>query len=229
WLTQSRSAMLGLAAAIAVLVTIRARTSKATYSQLLVPVFAAGGLAACFLFLEYIGGAEVDLSTSGHIVSLADSLPQMFGHPIGYGVGQVGPRAYLFTNDPILVESFLLLIGLEAGPFVLLLYFVLLFSLVVLSLRGRTMGIALIAVAIASSIPSQLVLPSLQDGSTSYTLWIAVGLGLAALREERAGLGNATEKEDHGNRSKYLGHRRYVQQRRAHRPLHRAVGGYPGL
>jgi hypothetical protein len=150
----------------------------------------------------FLTSETTDPSLGGHAVSLTDTIPVILQNPFGLGVGQVGPRAAQF-DDAAHVESFWLLLALEAGIFVLLLFVVLLVRLVVLGLRGGTQQSYLAVAAIAGTLVSQIVLPTLQEGAVSYTLWITVGIGIAAgtiAREQRAAesLREAPAKADLG-------------------------------
>jgi putative inorganic carbon (HCO3(-)) transporter len=186
-LTQSRSGLIGLALVLVVL-GLR-KMSRAGASVFLLGALATLVAAACAAVLltnSLLAGDSVDLSAQGHALSLFESLPQLGSSFFGAGVGQVGPRAFLFTDDPILVESFWLVLGLEAGALVMVLYLVIQAKLVVAPLKARSLEAFTAVVVLAAALVSQIVLPTLQDSATAYLLWIAVGLGTMAAADESA-------------------------------------------
>ncbi|MEA9986517.1 hypothetical protein [Subtercola sp. RTI3] len=198
-LSQSRSGLIGLGI-VAVVVVIR-WLSRAGAGSALIGVVTAGAAALVgFLsittnLLSSDAGAT-DLSAQGHAVSFAESIPKLISSLFGAGVGQVGPRAALFTSSPILVESYWLVLGLEAGLLVMVLYIALLLYLAAKSYSGRNLLSFTALAAIAGSLVSQIVLPTLQDGSASYTLWLAVGLGFVALRAEQSETNGVNETKN---------------------------------
>jgi hypothetical protein len=97
-------------------------------------------------------------------------------------------------EHPYHVESFWLLVGLESGILVMLVFIALLTRLCVIGIRAKT-GMAFLApAAVLGSLVSQLVLPTLQVGAVSFTLWIVVGIGLAAAKGKSSDL----ERAAHG-------------------------------
>lgn len=180
FLAQSRSGQLGVLAVVTVGVAWTIwRVSRAWAITFAGFATIAGAIGAIF-YSSIQQGENADPSFGGHANSLSESITMVVARPFGYGLGQVGPRAARYTSDPIKVESFWLLLALEAGILALVLFVVLLGRLVHISLRARTLGAFSITAVIAASLVSQLVLPTLQDTSVAYLLWISVGIGLHA-------------------------------------------------
>jgi len=179
-LAQSRSGQLGV---IVVLITITVwalwRLNK-VWAILFSGIATFMGAVGAIYYASSQQGLDGDPSLGGHARSLTESVALIVDHPFGNGLGQVGPRALRYTSDPIRVESFWLLLALEAGVLALVLFVVLLGRLIQISLRARTLGAFTITAVIAASFVSQLVLPTLQDTSVAYILWICVGIGLQA-------------------------------------------------
>lgn len=183
-LSESRSGLFGGVILAAVLIARALRKS----SQLLSAGFlAVAGVATVAAAVLYIGGAleeETDTSFGGHAASLQEGLQQLVLHPLGMGLGVVGPRALQFETN-YHVESFWLLIALESGPLVLVLFLVLLGTLAARATRSRTSSGFLAAAALSATVVSQIVLPTLQESPVSFLLWIVVGLAVVAQAEEK--------------------------------------------
>jgi hypothetical protein len=134
-----------------------------------------------------------DPSIGGHQASLSQSLNLLLAHPFGLGTGVVGPRATRFANSGVLTESFFLVIALEAGVLALVCYIGVMIAAGVTLMRARLASgtnndlIVLGVAAMAASVPSQLVLPTLQDGAVSWLLWLIVAVSISqCLRVARA-------------------------------------------
>lgn len=187
-LSRSRSALIGLGIVLVVVIA----ASRAPYLGHRLRGARAWWAAALFIA---IAGAVIlanptilradDSSAVGHVTSLVDTAGLAFGHPFGFGLGTVGPRAIRFSDSPILTESFLGVVALESGLLALLAYLTVVLSAAALfASRARThqhgdvafMGL----LAILATSVNQLVLPSLQEGPVSWLLWIVVGTALAA-------------------------------------------------
>jgi hypothetical protein len=177
-LSESRSGIIG---AVVVLCVVAARAIHSR-SPLLTGAFltiaSAGVLTGVGLYITNQLGDNGDPSVNGHSVSLEQGLRDLAQHPFGLGLGVVGPRAEQFGDNAYKVESFWLLVALEAGIAVLLLYVALLFALGVKTAKGGSALAFVGTMALAGTLVSQLVLPTLQEGAVSYLLWILVGLGL---------------------------------------------------
>jgi putative inorganic carbon (HCO3(-)) transporter len=196
YLSQSRSGIFGAVILAAVLI---ARALRKTSRMLSAGFIAVGGLAIIVAATLYIGDAlrqETDTSFGGHADSLQDAADRLLLHPLGMGLGMVGPRAAQFESS-YQVESFWLLLALEAGPLVLLLFLALLGVLSSRGLRATTPAGFVAPAAICATLVSQLVLPTLQEGSVSFLLWLVVGLSIAAQSDETTNrpLGSATQSK----------------------------------
>ncbi|NRD27277.1 O-antigen ligase [Frigoribacterium sp. VKM Ac-2836] len=178
-LSESRSGLLGLACLAVVVVCLKLRDIRPGVALAFASI---SGVAIGLTALAYVNvriETGNDPSIGGHAASLRESLQLLVQHPLGIGLGQVGPRALRYDDNPVLVESFLLLLALESGPLVLVLYLALAGRIVSLAVKEPRAGAAHLGlVAIAASLVSQIVLPTMQDGAVSYLLWIAVGIGL---------------------------------------------------
>lgn len=176
---QSRSGLLGLAALTAILVAHALYKVRPVFGWAFASVSAIVAAVAVLLYTQANATSQdSDPSLGGHSDSLLEAFELLMAQPFGYGLGTVGPRAFRFSDDPILVESFVLLIALEAGVIVFALYLALLFRLTQLSIRSSTRAGLVGAAAIAATLVSQLVLPTLQEGAVSFLLWIVAGMGV---------------------------------------------------
>lgn len=183
--TVSRSALLGLLLlATALLVRALTRWSPRMALYLLVAALSTGALSVT-VYLGTHTVAELDRSFVGHFRSVVDALDLMWRSPLGVGVGNVGPRALRYDPDAVLVESFLLLVGLEAGWLMLALWMTLLATLVTaVASQWRTAAFVTVAALLAASV-SLVVLPTMQEGPVAYFLWISTSLGLLFARTGR--------------------------------------------
>ncbi|MCX6469614.1 MAG: O-antigen ligase family protein [Corynebacteriales bacterium] len=183
-LTQSRSGLVGLFLLAAVISAryFHRRIARGLWFEvgIVTLLFATfGGLYYIARQRATIAGAA-DPSFVGHADSLAASLPKLLANPIGGGLGEVGPRAVRFTQSPVLVESYWLVIGLESGLIVLAMYLAILVFLTLTGLKAGTLVAFTAPAALAGSLVSQMVLPTMQEGAVCYTLWIVVSCGIAA-------------------------------------------------
>lgn len=187
WISYSRSAWIGLAVSIAILLALRywKRISKRAWGTMvvLVAVLAAGTVAVkdtaffqnVVLHNNPTTGASIDSNTA-HVDSLVDGLARMGMQPFGAGVGSTGSASLLGDNG-LIIENQYLMIAHEAGWAGLAL-FVGLFVLVLRQLwvrrndwLARTVfasGIGLAAIG--------LLLPVWADDTVSIIWW-----GLAAI------------------------------------------------
>ena len=190
-LSGSRSGLLGaLVAGTLVLLRTVSRSRRAEAARVLpYVILVVGVLAFAFFIVRLLPGvgSSDDTSTAGHVASLKQSLGPLLSHPIGYGVGTVGPRAAKLSTSAIEVESFLLVIALEAGWVPVLAYLSILFGVIRTGVRhssrsvGRSGSLAFISVAVvAGSAINQAVLPTLQTSSLAMILWLVVGLSISA-------------------------------------------------
>ena len=186
-LSQSRSAAAGLALA-AILVIGRSILGRRAIPTGRVFATTVAGLAVAGLSVVLIDPSSLsDLSAAGHQSSLVNTASAMLAHPIGFGVGTVGPRAGRFIDVSLLSESFFGVVGLEAGLMALMLYIATIAGVLSLLLPrilggGRSSAVATASAAVlAATLIPQLFLPILQDSSLSSFLWIAVATGLVGL------------------------------------------------
>lgn len=189
YLTQSRSGYIGLAILAVVLVAWALFRSRPmlVWAMLTVSTAAAIGGVTLYLYIDKVISHVADPSLIGHSDSLIENLPFLVSHPFGFGLGKVGPRAQLYSTDAVLVESFFLVLAIESGILVMLLFAALLVYLFVSGLRARTLDGFLVTAAVAGTLVSYTVLPTLQEGPVAYTLWIVCGMGLVAVRGAGAG------------------------------------------
>lgn len=183
-LSGSRSALLG---AIVVGCVLAARAIHSRSNLLSVSFLVLAGFGVVFGATLYITnqlGDGGDPSVGGHSASLEEGLRTMAQNPLGVGLGLVGPRARVLESS-YHVESFWVLIGIESGILVLLLFVSLMVYLARQAISAKTNLGFLAAAALAASLVSQLVLPTLQEGAVSFLLWTVVGLSIVALRHER--------------------------------------------
>lgn len=180
--SQSRSGLLGLVL-LAAASAAHSSYGRGGWSRGMATVlFAAVAAAFAGVVALTAGSVKFDSSLRGHAVSVQESLPMLWQSPFGAGLGSVGPRAARYTETPVLVESFWLLLALEAGVLALMLFLAVLWGCARVGWSGDHLA-AMAPLAIAGSLVSQLVLPTLQDTAFSYLLWSVVGLGVAcALR-----------------------------------------------
>ncbi|NQX35583.1 O-antigen ligase [Herbiconiux sp. VKM Ac-2851] len=184
-LSGSRSALLG-AVVLACVLAARSIYSRSSLLSVSFLVLAAiGVLAGAGLYITNQLGDGGDPSLGGHSSSLDEGLRTLVQNPFGVGLGLVGPRAANYEQS-YHVESFWLLIGLEAGVIVLGLFVILMLVLVRRSVTSKSSLGFLGAAVLAASLVSQLVLPTFQEGAVSFLVWLLVGLSLTALRNEEA-------------------------------------------
>lgn len=123
----SRSALLGLMAAILVLgatyVPARWRWTVAVGAGLLAwfawmiimqTVSNAGTAWSSFLLRGSLGASGIVGGDSGHIQSVVRGLELLLAHPFGLGIGSAGPASF-YNAQPLLTENWWLQIGLELG------------------------------------------------------------------------------------------------------------------
>lgn len=188
WLARSRSAGFGLVL-VGVVIGMRWISERGSNkTRPLVGVALLSSLAVVgFVLLN--PSSLSDPSAVGHRDSLLDTVSRIVSHPLGYGVGTVGPRAQAYYAVPQLTESFFGVLALEAGVIVLVLYLITLTTVALLLARHARLPTASGAVAtgslavLAGSLVSQAVLPVLQETALAYLFWITVATGLARLTE----------------------------------------------
>ncbi|MBF4463524.1 MULTISPECIES: hypothetical protein [unclassified Rathayibacter] len=179
-LSESRSGILGMAVVLSVLAAhgIHRRSPLLTGGFIIAAVATVAGGA--FLYITNKLGEDGDPSVGGHSLSLEAGIQTMFEHPFGLGLGVVGPRAEQYA-DSYRVESFLLLLALESGIAVLLIFLFLLVRICRISVKAHG-GLGFLPVAVLSATAvSQIVLPTFQEGAVSFLIWLLVGAGLVMI------------------------------------------------
>lgn len=181
--SQSRSGYLGVAILALLLFTIwvHGRRPRAAMTFLIVAGSLVVAAATAYIVYQLNEGGEP--SIGGHAASLGEAVELMVQHPFGLGLGEVGPRSARFEGNSTTVESFWLLLALEAGPLVLLVFVALLARVAWIGFFSKSRLATTATLAVGASIVSQLVLPTLQDLPASMLLWLAVGMGLVGSRE----------------------------------------------
>lgn len=187
-LSESRSGLFGGIILAAVLIARALRKSSAVLAAGFLTLAGVAIVAAASIYIGDALRQETDTSFGGHADSLQEGFEQLLLHPLGMGLGVVGPRAAQFESS-YHVESFWLLIALESGPLVLLLFLALLGSIASRALKSSSPAGFLAAAAISATLVSQLVLPTLQEGPVSFLLWLVVGLSIVAERDDVATAG----------------------------------------
>lgn len=179
-LSQSRSGLLGLVVTgIVVVVWLLWQQSRRIATQFMAAAAVVVAVGSAWYATRHFG-ENGDPSLGGHASSLESALRLISERPFGYGLGRVGPRSINYESDPILVESFWLLLALEAGVIALMLFIALLARLSWISVQGGSLASFTSFAVIAAGAVSQLVLPTLQDTSVASLFWIAISLGLFA-------------------------------------------------
>lgn len=185
-LSSSRSGQIGLALLAIALITRWLYNRRPAFAIGFLGASALGGLTVVALYIARQLATRIDPSLLGHASSIQDAIPTMLGHPLGVGLGSVGPRAYRYLETPYHVESFWLLIALESGILAMLAFVALLVRICIIGIRANTSMAFLAPAAVFGSLVSQLVLPTLQEGAVSFTLWIVVSLGLATAAQGKS-------------------------------------------
>ena len=185
WLTGSRSSLLGLAAVVSLVVLrhvwLRWGRRGMVVSGLAVTAVVATGVWSYFFRSGKMGD---DPSLVGHSDSLVEGFNLVVDHPWGVGVGDAGPRSVAYSDQAILLESSWLLLAVEASLLATIVFVLLQAYPLVRCVSMSRVPHAFVAPAvIAASLVSQLVLPSIQESPFSHFFWIAVGLGMGAMRQ----------------------------------------------
>lgn len=196
WLSQSRSALVGLALMLVLSFALRHRRAERwPFAARLLSTWGLLLLVGLYfvLRLDVVTFPIADPSALGHVASLGESAGLVLAHPLGVGLGLVGPRAIRFTATPTLTESYVLLLTLEAGIPVLIAYVAMVANVTARLARAvqdpRLETAALAGLlALAGTAVNQLVLPSFQDSAVSWILWIVVGIALGQCIYAQRGL-----------------------------------------
>ncbi len=201
WATYSRSALLGLFASLALILTAivwKKRSARKWLAGTVVLLVAVGSLLLATSnnsFVQQVvfhnnpqGGSRID-SNQAHANSLEVSAKETLSHPLGSGVGSTG-SASLLGNSPAVIENQYLFVAHESGWLGLLLFLYILIAVfrrlwlakddwLALGVLASGAGLALIG----------LLLPVWADDTVGLIWW---GLAAVAL---------ATVKVKHGRKS----------------------------
>ena len=187
WASYSRSAVLGVMAAVVLVLasTVGKKVSKTLWVVLAVVALAVGGSLVAFKDTAFVSnvilhedpgeGNNVN-SNDGHADSLVDGTKRVVEQPLGGGIGSTG-SASLFTDSPLIIENQYLFIAHETGWLGLGLFVVISWLVLsrlwcgrndwfVLGVFASGVGLALIG----------LVLPIWVDETVALSWW-----GLAAI------------------------------------------------
>jgi O-antigen ligase len=194
--TYSRSAWLGLAAAMIIVVAIQLPSRlRLWFFGVLMALAAAGGsvilthsLASNTLqYLVYHGSIQPTAapdSTDLHVLALEDGINKVHHHPLGEGLGAAGPASY-YGPSPFIPESGYLQLAIEVGIAGLLL-------MIAIQLL---LGLRLWALAPASPVAAALLgtlvgigiinffLHGWADSSTAFIYWLLAGLAIGRRKE----------------------------------------------
>lgn len=196
-LTRSRSAAIGGVLLLAFLGWLRQSAKRESFQRRMVVLAVVGTAVAVssVVALSFFGSELKDPSARGHAASIQVALARVVSHPLPLGVGEVGPRSERYSQHPVLVESYLLVLGLEAGWAGLLLYvavLVRLYRLAIKKVNAHHVEVQawLGAAVLLCVLPSELSLPVFQDSSVSWLFWLVFACSL----KSGSGLGG----NDHG-------------------------------
>ncbi|WP_148059967.1 O-antigen ligase [Rathayibacter sp. PhB152] len=219
-LSESRSGILGLVVVLCVLAARGIHRRSPLLTGAFVVIAVVGVFAGAFLYISNRLGDAGDPSVGGHSLSLEAGIRTLLENPLGLGLGVVGPRAAQY-EDSYHVESFLLLLALESGVAVLVIYIALMWRISRVSLRAGSDGVAFLPIAVLSAtMVSQMVLPTFQEGAVSFLIWLLVGVGLtgvfarssALVVEDTPGLGRRAGRNFAGPRRTGTASSRYRGQ-----------------
>ncbi|MCJ0700455.1 hypothetical protein FRIG_04800 [Frigoribacterium faeni] len=186
YLSASRSGIIGAVVVLCVLAARGISKKSPLLSVFFLLIASFGVVAGAGLYITNRLDDAGDPSIGGHSASMAEGIAMLAEHPLGIGLGLVGPRTVDIPGS-YQVESFWLLIALESGLIVLGLFVMLLGVLAVRSIASRTALGFIGAAAIAASLVSQLVLPTFQEGAVSFAVWLVVGLSVVAQQAAKHG------------------------------------------
>lgn len=191
-LTQTRSAM-----AAALLMVVLALVSGFRKSRLVVAIVVLAVALVPLADTLNLGGRfaaalePTNSSTNDHIEALRSSRDRISSEPFGSGLGSAGGISQRFrVQGGITNESWYLQIGTEVGVIGMLTFiWVLLFTLWRLWPRVRAHDAFAPAplFALAGVAAGGLVLHTLADHATAWTLWILAGLALSQESDSNAG------------------------------------------
>jgi hypothetical protein len=208
-LTYSRSAWVGLAAAVVVIaLPLTGRITATVKAHLASPskrTAILGAIAVAALLL--IAGAFVasdgpkfimttltgqEASAAGRPSSLAKGFEELLHYPFGKGVTAAGPKALALNPGAVLTENWYLVYGIQLGWLALAalcaLAIATLFGLVRAAVQGARANGAVAGLgpfqigtlgALVAALVGALFIPALLDLPASLTLWTFVAVGLS--------------------------------------------------
>ncbi len=201
--TFSRSAWLGLAFALIILLTYlivrifspktplpKANFLPAVVTVVLVVIISLAG----FTYFNSLNPALLQemakrgFSTSNHLLALNRGVELIKAHPAGLGIGSAGPASQwgLGLENSVITESFFLQLGVEMGVLGIIAFIVIIISLLFKLFReiNRKKEIISKIVLLGSALGlialsiNSLFLHSFADTATSFTLFALIGLSL---------------------------------------------------
>lgn len=198
WYTYSRSALLGLVAALIVLGLVRLprRWRPAAFLGLVLLGIVTVSFAITTihgnhalqktLLHQSIGTNDPRASSTEHLSSSRAGLAAVEQHPLGLGLGAAGPASFHGTN-PFIPEDYYLQIALETGVLGLAAFVV---AQVVLGFRLWQAKVAVEAApaalaALVGIAVINLALHGWADSSTALTYWILAGAAAGSYRATR--------------------------------------------
>ncbi len=121
-----------------------------------------------------------DSSVNGHIDSLAASVENIIMHPLGMGMGENGPRALVFMEEPNLTESAYFLMTYEVGIIGSIIYFGSYVKVIYDNIREfrnkRNSGRLFISSAVLIVLTGFISLPFVQDFEILVYVFIIMAL-----------------------------------------------------
>lgn len=187
WVSYSRSALLGLAAALGIVFVVT--LGKKLYPIVWIVLFVLAGLIGGGVYaardtsfisnviLHENEGTGADISSNqGHIDSLEDGIARLVRQPIGAGIGSTG-SASLYSSEPVVIENQYLFIAHEVGWIGLGLFMVI-FGFIVWQLwrrRSDWLALAVLSSGVGLAIIG-LLLPVWVDDTVSIIWWGLAGV-----------------------------------------------------
>ena len=189
WFSYSRSALIALALALAIVLIVKYGKviSKATWVAVCATALLfAGGLyiakdthvvSHVILHEDPNEGNDVN-SNDGHWESLVDGTERMIRQPFGAGVGSTGSPS-LLGDTPLVIENYYLYVAHEVG-WLGLAAFVTLFGMVMQRLwrrRGDWLALAVFASGVGIAVAG-IILPVWADDTVAIVWWGLAGIAL---------------------------------------------------
>jgi len=198
WHTYSRSALLGAAVAVVVLLVLRVRRSWRLPLLLIAVILAAVAIQATtigvsrdktlqyYVFHETLQDTGIAASTDEHSLATKHGLQVVEHHPLGLGLGSAGPASFHSAN-PLIPENYYLQIAIETGVIglvgFLMVELLLGWQLAQIGLDRHGPSRALAAPLLAALVGVSIVNFFLQgwaDSSTALIFWSLAGATVGA-------------------------------------------------